>query len=177
MVSMRSQVHLVRYQQPLWLRPWSGSRSYYRYSHFSELRSSVPLFFGLTSAIWAVVLQQVDGQSATQKYAGPLDCIRQVYREGGIRSIFRGSLATVARDAPGSAAWVCCWLESIPSHPGDWWSDWEIVDEVRYFVAYEAAKRSLTPEGSDPNQLNLGTVCAAGGEYQHVSHSVVDHPN
>ncbi|KAG0144982.1 hypothetical protein CROQUDRAFT_672050 [Cronartium quercuum f. sp. fusiforme G11] len=82
------------------------------------------------------VLLQVDGQSATQRYAGPVDCIRQVYREGGIRSIFRGSLATVARDAPGSAA---------------------------YFVAYEAAKRALTPKGAEPGQIKLTTVCAAGG--------------
>ncbi|KAA1121255.1 carnitine transporter [Puccinia graminis f. sp. tritici] len=83
------------------------------------------------------VLLQVDGQSAgQQKYSGAIDCVRQVYKEGGIKSIFRGSLATVVRDAPGSAA---------------------------YFVAYEAAKKSLTPAGSDPTKLNLSAICAAGG--------------
>jgi len=83
------------------------------------------------------VLLQVDGQSASQqKYSGAIDCVRQVYKEGGIKSIFRGSLATVVRDAPGSAA---------------------------YFVAYEAAKKALTPAGSDPTKLNLSAICAAGG--------------
>ncbi|EGG08089.1 uncharacterized protein MELLADRAFT_42989 [Melampsora larici-populina 98AG31] len=82
------------------------------------------------------VLLQVDGQSTLQKYSGPMDCVKQVYKEGGLKSLFRGSMATVARDAPGSAA---------------------------YFVAYESAKRALTPKGSDPNQLNLTTICAAGG--------------
>lgn len=52
------------------------------------------------------VLLQVDGQGANPKYKGPVDCIRQVYKEGGLRSLFRGSVATVARDAPGSAACV-----------------------------------------------------------------------
>lgn len=82
------------------------------------------------------VLLQVDGQSGQQKYSGSLDCVRQVYKQGGIQSLFRGSVATVARDAPGSAA---------------------------YFVAYEAAKRALVPAGSDPSKLNLAAICAAGG--------------
>lgn len=30
--------------------------------------------------------------------------MRHLYKEGGIRSIFRGTAATLARDGPGSAA-------------------------------------------------------------------------
>ncbi|MBW0478197.1 hypothetical protein O181_017912 [Austropuccinia psidii MF-1] len=83
------------------------------------------------------VLLQVDGQNpGQQKYSGSIDCVKQVYKQGGIKSIYKGSLATVIRDGPGSAA---------------------------YFVAYEAAKRSLTPTGSDPSKLNLSAICAAGG--------------
>jgi hypothetical protein len=51
-------------------------------------------------------------------------------------SIWRGTGATLARDGPGSAA---------------------------YFVAYEAAKKALTPAGSDPSKLNLTAVILAGG--------------
>ncbi|KAI9610370.1 hypothetical protein H4Q26_006509 [Puccinia striiformis f. sp. tritici PST-130] len=84
------------------------------------------------------VLLQVDGQSASQqKYSGAIDCVRQVYKEGGVKSIFRGSLATVVRDAPGRLR--------------------------KYFVAYEAAKKALTPVGSDPTKLNLSAICASGG--------------
>ena len=31
------------------------------------------------------------------KYAGPIDCIRQLYRQGGISSIYRGTGATLLR--------------------------------------------------------------------------------
>lgn len=62
--------------------------------------------------------------------------VRQLYKEGGLKSIWRGSGATLARDGPGSAA---------------------------YFVSYEAIKRSLTKPGDDPNDLNLLNVVLAGG--------------
>lgn len=31
------------------------------------------------------------------RYAGPIDCIRQLYKEGGIKSIYRGTAATLLR--------------------------------------------------------------------------------
>lgn len=31
------------------------------------------------------------------KYRGSLDCARQLYREGGIRSLYRGTAATLLR--------------------------------------------------------------------------------
>ena len=51
----------------------------------------------------------------------------------GLTVVFRGSLATIARDGPGSAA---------------------------YFAVYEYTKRKLTPEGK---QLSLPAVIMAGG--------------
>ena len=50
-------------------------------------------------------MNQVQGQGgADQKYKGVLDVMRHLYKEGGTRSIFRGTAATLARDGPGSAA-------------------------------------------------------------------------
>ncbi|KAG9303320.1 hypothetical protein G9A89_013646 [Geosiphon pyriformis] len=83
------------------------------------------------------VLLQVQGQGGEPKYKGPVDAVKQLYKEGGIRSIFRGSGATLLRDVPGSAV---------------------------YFGAYELTKRALTPKGSSPDQLNPGAVLFAGGE-------------
>lgn len=73
------------------------------------------------------------------RYNGGLDVVRQLYREGGVRSVFRGSAATLARDGPGSAA---------------------------YFAAYEYIKRRLTPldpaTGKPSGQLSLTAVTCAG---------------
>jgi solute carrier family 25 (mitochondrial carnitine/acylcarnitine transporter), member 20/29 len=90
------------------------------------------------------VLLQIQGQKQLgpgekPKYSGGLDVVRQLYREGGVRSVFRGSAMTLARDGPGSAA---------------------------YFASYEYVKRSLTPKDVDGNatgQLSLPAVIVAGG--------------
>jgi solute carrier family 25 carnitine/acylcarnitine transporter 20/29 len=37
------------------------------------------------------------------RYSGFGDCVRQVYQEGGLRSVFRGTGMTVIRDVPGNA--------------------------------------------------------------------------
>jgi len=85
----------------------------------------------------AKVLLQVQGQGASEvKYKGVLDVMKHLYREGGMRSIFRGTGATLARDGPGSAA---------------------------YFAAYEVTKKALTPAGSSPAELNLSAIILAGG--------------
>ncbi|RAL02264.1 carnitine:acyl carnitine antiporter [Aspergillus ibericus CBS 121593] len=90
------------------------------------------------------VLLQIQGQNPPPpgqkpKYSGGLDVVRQLYKEGGIRSVFRGSAMTLARDGPGSAA---------------------------YFAAYEYIKRTLTPKDTQGNvtgQLSMPAVLAAGG--------------
>ncbi|CAI7643316.1 unnamed protein product [Penicillium bialowiezense] len=90
------------------------------------------------------VLLQIQGQKTLApgekpKYSGGTDVVRQLYKEGGLRSVFRGSAMTLARDGPGSAA---------------------------YFAAYEYIKRTLTPKDADGNvtgELSLSAVLAAGG--------------
>jgi solute carrier family 25 carnitine/acylcarnitine transporter 20/29 len=90
------------------------------------------------------VLLQIQGQKQLApgekpKYAGGVDVVKQLYKEGGMRSVFRGSAMTLARDGPGSAA---------------------------YFATYEIVKRKLTPKDPVtglPGQLSLPAVMAAGG--------------
>ena len=66
--------------------------------------------------------------------------MRQLYREGGIRSVYRGSGMTLARDGPGSAA---------------------------YFATYEVIKRAFTPKdpvtGKVSGELSLTAVMLGGG--------------
>ncbi|KAJ7071177.1 carnitine/acyl carnitine carrier [Mycena amicta] len=99
--------------------------------------SAVPTTLVTAPVERAKVLLQVQGQGGSeQKYKGVFDVMKHLYREGGIKSIFRGSVATLARDGPGSAA---------------------------YFAAYEVTKKALTPAGSSPSELNLGAIIVAGG--------------
>ncbi len=89
------------------------------------------------------VLLQTQGQKTLApgekpKYGGGVDVVRQLYKEGGVRSVFRGSAATLARDGPGSAA---------------------------YFAAYEYIKRRLTPidpSTGKPSELSLMAITTAG---------------
>ena len=89
------------------------------------------------------IILQIQGQKDLKpgekpKYSGGMDVVKQLYREGGIRSVYRGSVMTLARDGPGSAA---------------------------YFATYETVKRRLTPKDADgkPMKLSLPAVMAAGG--------------
>lgn len=43
------------------------------------------------------LLQIQQGGNQPQKYSGMTDCAKQLYREGGLRSIFKGSCATLLR--------------------------------------------------------------------------------
>jgi solute carrier family 25 (mitochondrial carnitine/acylcarnitine transporter), member 20/29 len=83
------------------------------------------------------VILQLQGQSqpkpGQKQHKGAVDVVRHLYKEGGVRSVFKGSLATVARDGPGSAL---------------------------YFATYEYVKKELTPEGQT---LSLGAISFAGG--------------
>lgn len=103
---------------------------------FAGFFSAVPTTLLAAPMERVKVLLQIQGQSGEAKYKGPGDAVRQLYREGGLRSIFRGTFATLGRDGPGSAA---------------------------YFVTYEVVKKKLTPVGGNPGDLNFGAVLVAGG--------------
>lgn len=82
-------------------------------------------------------LLQIQAESKEKaKYKGPADCIRQLYKEGGIRWIYRGTAATFLRDIHGSGV---------------------------YFATYEILQRSLTPEGESRNDLSPLRTLLAGG--------------
>ncbi|KAG1220014.1 hypothetical protein G6F35_007019 [Rhizopus arrhizus] len=103
---------------------------------FAGAFSAVPTTLFMAPSERVKVLMQIQGQGGEAKYKGPLDVVRQLYKEGGVRSIFRGTGATLLRDSPGSAA---------------------------YFLAYELIKKQLTPAGSRPEDLSFGAVLFAGG--------------
>lgn len=46
---------------------------------------------------WLCVRVQIQQASGEVKYAGPMDCVKQLYRENGIRSIYKGTALTLMR--------------------------------------------------------------------------------
>jgi solute carrier family 25 (mitochondrial carnitine/acylcarnitine transporter), member 20/29 len=63
--------------------------------------SGVPLACVVGPSERIKCLMQVD----RHRYSGFLDCAGQLYREGGLASIFRGTGSAVLRDVPGNAAY------------------------------------------------------------------------
>lgn len=78
-------------------------------------------------------LLQIQQNDINPKYKGPIDCAKQLYKEGGIKSIYKGTCATLLRDIPASGM---------------------------YFMTYECLKNWLTPEGGN---LGIGATIVAGG--------------
>lgn len=79
---------------------------------------------------------QQEASAAERKYKGPVDCAKQLYREGGMRSLYRGTAATLLRDIPASGM---------------------------YFASYEWLQRVLTPAGKDRSDMSIGRTIFAGG--------------
>ncbi|TRY58168.1 hypothetical protein DNTS_007129 [Danionella cerebrum] len=82
-------------------------------------------------------LLQIQAAAGGQpKYAGPMDCGKQLYRQNGIRGLYKGTALTLMRDVPASGM---------------------------YFMTYERLKNALTPEGKSPSELSVPSVLFAGG--------------
>ena len=81
-------------------------------------------------------VQAANPSASGPKYNGPIDCAKQLYRQGGIRSIYKGTAATLLRDTPASGM---------------------------YFASYEFLQNYLTPEGKTRADLSPGRTLFAGG--------------
>ncbi|XP_074500907.1 mitochondrial carnitine/acylcarnitine carrier protein-like [Sebastes fasciatus] len=81
-------------------------------------------------------LLQVQASGGHSRYAGPLDCAVRLYKEQGIRSVYKGTVLTLIRDVPSSGL---------------------------YFLTYEYLKHFLTPEGQSVSQLSTPKILLAGG--------------
>ncbi|XP_049876407.1 congested-like trachea protein [Pectinophora gossypiella] len=81
------------------------------------------------------LLQTQQAHGGPQKYKGMVDCAKQLYLEGGIRSIYKGSVLTLCRDVPASGM---------------------------YFMTYELVKENFVPQDAS-NQFKLMMTIFAGG--------------
>lgn len=81
-------------------------------------------------------LLQIQQGLEKPRYTGPKDVVKQLYREGGIRSIYKGTVATLLRDVPASGM---------------------------YFMTYEYLQKVLRNFGGDSTELGLLKTIFAGG--------------
>jgi len=80
-----------------------------------------------------IVLQTQDSNAPKSM----ISAIKRILETGGIKSLFKGSFATLARDGPGSAI---------------------------YFATYEIAKKEISKlNGAKENELSITAISTAGG--------------
>jgi solute carrier family 25 carnitine/acylcarnitine transporter 20/29 len=96
------------------------------------------------------LLQVQTASSGPAKYSGPVDVVKQLYKEGGMRSIYRGTGATLLR------GWSFE-LEFILS-----FSFSDVPASAAYLSVYEYLKKLFAGEkGRD--KLTPGAILLAGG--------------
>ncbi|KAM7539966.1 hypothetical protein Aperf_G00000020875 [Anoplocephala perfoliata] len=81
-------------------------------------------------------LLQVQTNDVNPKYHGPVDVVKQLYREGGIRNIYKGSVITLLRDVPASGM---------------------------YFLSYEWIKEIFKRQNASKSDLNVLQTLFSGG--------------
>uniref|UniRef100_A0A7M4FGM5 Solute carrier family 25 member 20 n=1 Tax=Crocodylus porosus TaxID=8502 RepID=A0A7M4FGM5_CROPO len=95
-----------------------------------------PLYSGTFDCFRKTLVREIQAASGEIKYSGPVDCMKQLYREAGIRGVYKGTVLTLMRDVPASGM---------------------------YFMTYEWLKNTLTPEGKSVSDLSVPQVLFAGG--------------
>ena len=83
------------------------------------------------------------------------DCAKQLWRQGGITNVYKGTVLTLMRDVPASGCYfgIYEFLKVIfDNHV-----DQEYVETIYFFIIQD----QLTPEGS--TQMSTGAVLFAGG--------------
>uniref|UniRef100_A0A493SZF7 Solute carrier family 25 member 20 n=1 Tax=Anas platyrhynchos platyrhynchos TaxID=8840 RepID=A0A493SZF7_ANAPP len=95
-----------------------------------------PLYSGTFDCFRKTLVGEIQAATGETKYTGSLDCAKQLYREAGIRGVYKGTVLTLMRDVPASGM---------------------------YFMTYEWLKNILTPEGKSVSDLSAPRILFAGG--------------
>uniref|UniRef100_A0A672LZL6 Mitochondrial carnitine/acylcarnitine carrier protein-like n=1 Tax=Sinocyclocheilus grahami TaxID=75366 RepID=A0A672LZL6_SINGR len=94
------------------------------------------VYRGTYDCLRKTVSKEIQSSASQLKYTGPVDCALRLYKEQGIRSVYKGTVLTLIRDVPSNGV---------------------------YFLTYEYLKQSLTPEGECVHHLSTSRVLLAGG--------------
>ncbi|XP_056397102.1 mitochondrial carnitine/acylcarnitine carrier protein-like isoform X2 [Hyla sarda] len=103
---------------------------------------SAGMLSGLCAAIIVVpaerikCLLQAQANTSPKRFSGPIDCARQLFREQGLRSLYRGTVLTLLRDIPATGM---------------------------YFMSYEWMKEKMAPRTGRVSDLSAARILLAGG--------------
>ncbi|XP_042865063.1 mitochondrial carnitine/acylcarnitine carrier protein-like isoform X2 [Penaeus japonicus] len=116
------------------------------------------------------LLQVQAAGTGPQVYKGPLDVVKVLYKEGGIRSIYKGTCATLLRDVPASGMYFMTyeWLKNVLSPPG---KEGEL-SPVRTLVAGGTAGMFNWLVAIGPDVLKSRLQTAPEGKYPNGIRSV-----
>lgn len=67
--------------------------------HVSALSLEALSSFAVSTSPCAYACAQIQATTGKVTYAGPMDCVKQLYRQSGIRGIYKGTALTLMRGA------------------------------------------------------------------------------
>lgn len=102
------------------------------------------------------MFQVQQATSGPAKYAGPIDCVKQLYRQGGIASIYRGTGATLLRGL--HPPFPHC--AHLSYHLTSSYKD--VPASGVYFLTYEWLQTALASPESQGQLSPLRTMLAGG---------------
>lgn len=82
--------------------PLAGQRSHFlcAFLLFLLTNDAVSLEALFSFAVSTSLCAQIQATTGKVTYAGPMDCVKQLYRQSGIRGIYKGTALTLMRGAP-----------------------------------------------------------------------------
>ena len=83
----------------VWFSIWNSQTTVVQLNWFVSKVNRVPL---CTDYVSFKCLLQTDSSG---KYKGMGDCAKQLYREGGLRNVYKGTVLTLMRDVPASGCY------------------------------------------------------------------------
>lgn len=110
-------------------------------------------------------------QQHSGRYSSALDCIYKLYKEGGIRSVYKGTCATMLRNIPAGAAFFTSyeWTQNVLTPEGE---TREALSPVRTVVAGGAAGIMHWLVIMPADVIRTRVQCATGGQYPKGVRSV-----
>jgi solute carrier family 25 carnitine/acylcarnitine transporter 20/29 len=97
-----------------------------------------------------------------RQYSGPIDCIRKIYRDGGIKSFYRGLAPTIGRVANGMG------YKKLSHHRVS-------PNDRIYFLCFETLMRRDTSRGIRREDIPNWRICLYGALYYSLSVCFVRH--